>query len=511
MSFGIKSGKGWKLPFIVVFNIYFIDIVTNMPGVAMAPIQNQLQHIFPHVSELGIQMVYLIPNIIGIPFVFTGGALATRFNKIKLLNWCLIPFALSNIPLYFSDSFTWIIVVSLVGGIATAVMAPISIALISDCFAGKERSKQFGLTTAAVNAFFFLCMIGTGNLAEISWRLPFILYFLPIIPVFLMKPLSKYLTEPVPHHDDPKAVNAKKEAEKKPVAKLHFSKECRVPSLIKFCCYSLALSFFGGTINLYLPFMVSNSGIAGDILSVAYISGFVGGLIINWVIKEFKHWLLPVTMYCEVLAFVIILIFHKDPIIIGCAIFIASFFGGVVSPYLYNRVSNFTTPRAIPMAQSLLICATASGGVITPFVYEAIAHFAHRSLHADPVFPFMMSTVGLGVCATIVLIYMLIKAAARKVKEHEHREAVKAGKATTPETAKPDQNPDAHSLTPVEDDAHAVRLTNDNLYKKHLQALAIAADKAAERAEAAAKAAAQAAAQAAQAAGAPATPSTTLS
>ncbi|MEG2849264.1 MAG: MFS transporter, partial [Bacteroidales bacterium] len=71
------------------------------------------------------------------------------------------------------------------------IVIPLSTGLISLFFAGKDRTKQFGLNSAISNLTVVMATFFTGYLAGISWRLPFIVYLLPFIAILLAVPLKK--------------------------------------------------------------------------------------------------------------------------------------------------------------------------------------------------------------------------------------------------------------------------------------------------------------------------------
>lgn len=411
---GIKSGKGWKLPMWTVFDIYVIFIITSLAGLAISPIMNKLATIFPGCSHLEIQMIYLAPNLAAIPFVFIGGALAMKFNKIKLVFWSSLIYAVCGAAFFFIDPAwgslgLWImIILSLIIGIVAGVLSPVSTTIITDCFAGKVRQKQFGLTGAILNLVLMGSTVATGYLAVINWKLPFIFYLFPIIPLFLGWTLRKYLPEPTKKDDanDPLAVTkTDKKGEKK--QKFSFRKECNVGSLFRYCAYYFFVTLVLSSISLYIPFLKGvTSHMAGILTAMLFLGIFCSGIILNWLIKVFHK-----GVFLWILGFMVagwaMIVFLHDAFFIGLGVALGAFFYGIAQPYCYTLVSECATPRAVPMAQSFLISMNSIGVVLAPFIIDAIADICKRPTHTYTEMPFQIALVALAVAFIFVVIYKI--------------------------------------------------------------------------------------------------------
>ena len=148
---GISNGKGAMIPFITVFVVYWIYIMNSLPGLAVAPLLGDLNSVFPHASDLSIQMLNFIPSLLCIPFILFGGQLAARFNNIVLLYIGNIVFLLSGVLMLFSTELWQLIVLSALLGAGSGIMLPLSQGFIGQLFYGKARTKQFGISLAATN------------------------------------------------------------------------------------------------------------------------------------------------------------------------------------------------------------------------------------------------------------------------------------------------------------------------------------------------------------------------
>ena len=71
----INTGRG-TIPLITLVGIWSVSALTSLPGLAVSPILGQLTTIFPHATELDIQMLTSLPSLLIIPFVLLAGKLA---------------------------------------------------------------------------------------------------------------------------------------------------------------------------------------------------------------------------------------------------------------------------------------------------------------------------------------------------------------------------------------------------------------------------------------------------
>ena len=63
----INTGKG-TISLMTLIAIWSISLTVNLPGLAITPMLGNLDKIFPHTSELEIQLLTVLPNLFIIPF-----------------------------------------------------------------------------------------------------------------------------------------------------------------------------------------------------------------------------------------------------------------------------------------------------------------------------------------------------------------------------------------------------------------------------------------------------------
>ena len=126
----IQTGRG-TIPLITLVGIWSISALNALPGLAVSPILGKLSVIFPHSTELDIQMLSSLPSLLIIPFIILSGKLTEKVNEIRLLQLGLVIFALSGILYLLSNKMWQLIAVSALMGIGSGLIVPLSTGLIS--------------------------------------------------------------------------------------------------------------------------------------------------------------------------------------------------------------------------------------------------------------------------------------------------------------------------------------------------------------------------------------------
>lgn len=180
----IQTGRG-TIPLITLIGIWSISALNALPGLAVTPILGKLSVIFPHSTELDVQMLSSLPSLLIIPFIILAGKLTEKVNFIRLLQVGLAIFALSGILYLFAGKMWQLIAISAMLGVGSGMIIPLSTGLISKYFVGPYRVKQFGFSSAITNITLVVATAVTGYLAEVNWHLPFVVYLFPLVSLVL--------------------------------------------------------------------------------------------------------------------------------------------------------------------------------------------------------------------------------------------------------------------------------------------------------------------------------------
>ncbi len=125
-----------------------------------------------------------------------GGRLIDRFGRLKLLGASLFIYAFAGTSGYWLENLYAILAGRALLGLCVGISMTIVTTLIADYYEGRTRQKFAGLQIAFMSVAGILFISLGGILADINWRVPFLLYgfsifILPAALAFLKEPQSK--------------------------------------------------------------------------------------------------------------------------------------------------------------------------------------------------------------------------------------------------------------------------------------------------------------------------------
>lgn len=167
----INTGKG-TISLMTLIAIWSISLTVNLPGLAVTPMLGSLDKIFPHTSELEIQLLTVLPNLFIIPFVLLSGKLSLSKSKISIVVVALAIYLASGILYLFAKSMVDLIVISCLLGVGCGLLIPLAAGLLADTFVGKYRMRQLGIKSGISNIALVIATYVVGWLSHGNWRLP---------------------------------------------------------------------------------------------------------------------------------------------------------------------------------------------------------------------------------------------------------------------------------------------------------------------------------------------------
>ena len=239
--------------------------LTVMAGATIAPSLPQIAEVFRDVPSASMltKMVLTVPAlVIALTGPFIGRAL-DKWGRVRLLILALLLYGISGAAPYLLNDLYLILVCRAILGLSVSIIMTATNTLIGDYFAPSERSVFLGLQGVfmAVGGVIFIS-IG-GVLADISWRLPFLIYLV----AFIGAPLAFfYLKEIVIDQSQSKRLDRYR------------------PTWRQIMIFSLA---FSGMIVFYMipvqiPFLLREMGIEKNALSgIAIATTTVFGALIS--------------------------------------------------------------------------------------------------------------------------------------------------------------------------------------------------------------------------------------
>lgn len=415
----VDTGYG-KIPYISLIAILSISLVVNLPGLAISPIMGKLDQVFKNVTELEIQLLTVLPNLVTIPFILCSGKICNPKNQMKILGAGLIIYAATGLLYFFASSMIELILLSCLLGVGCGLVIPLAASLISQHFIGKARTRQLGMKSSLSNFSVIFATLFVGWMASLNWHLAFIVYLMPLIPLFMipfmtdsyidshkiLRPAPPFepKSEPVrPSDEDIRKANVTK----KPAGpNFHFQGSLGIKLLIGVMVLYLVITYATEVVSYYLPFDMEhyglNTGEVGVATAMFFAAATVSGFFLTKIIEFFKDNTIQAgILLCAIGLFITGMIHHPASYIIG--VFVIGLGYGIVQPVIYDKTSYLapTSAKSTEYFAYLLTC-NYIGISMVPFVVSGLKKVFEAQ--ADPNFSFILNG---GLCVLVLLLAII--------------------------------------------------------------------------------------------------------
>ena len=389
----INTGQG-TIPLITLIGIWSVSALTSLPGLAVSPILGELSTIFPHATELDIQMLTSLPSLLIIPFVLLAGKLAEKRDFIRLLRVGLWLFAASGVLYLFSSRMWQLMAVSALLGIGAGLIIPLSTGLISRYFTGEYRVSQFGHSSAITNMTLVVATAVTGYLAEVHWRLPFAVYLLPLISLVL----SAYLKK------DAASVTIKQAAaiippiQSTPVISGKYGIHIR--HLVQLMLFYGLVTYVVLVVTFNLPFLMEahhfSSGNSGLMISLFFLAIMAPGFMLDSLVKLLGNKTKLYSLLAIAIGLLLIWISPTEWLIVpGCILVGLGY--GIIQPLIYDKTVDTAIPQKTTLALAFVMVMNYLAILLSPFITDFFQWIFHTGSQE---FPFIFN-----LCITILIMY----------------------------------------------------------------------------------------------------------
>ena len=347
----INTGQG-TIPLITLIGIWSVSALTSLPGLAVSPILGELSTIFPHATELDIQMLTSLPSLLIIPFVLLAGKLAEKRDFIRLL----------RVGLWY--------------------------------FTGEYRVRQFGYSSAITNMTLVVATAVTGYLAEVHWRLPFAVYLLPLISLVL----SAYLKK------DASSVTIKQAAaiippiQSTPVISGKYGIHIR--HLVQLMLFYGLVTYVVLAVTFNLPFLMEahhfSSGNSGLMISLFFLAIMAPGFMLDSLVKLLGNKTKLYSLLAIAIGLLLIWISPTEWLIVpGCILVGLGY--GIIQPLIYDKTVDTAIPQKTTLALAFVMVMNYLAILLSPFITDFFQWIFHTGSQE---FPFIFN-----LCITILIMY----------------------------------------------------------------------------------------------------------
>lgn len=400
----MKSVITGKAPISIttVAAILSLSLVVNLPGLAVTPMLETIKQVFPGTTQLEVQLLTMLPNVLIIPFVLLSGKFSETPRKMQVVMLGLVIFTASAVAYFFAKSMAALIIISCVLGAGAGILVPFSTGLIADTFSGTYKMKEMGVQSGVANLTLVAATFIVGWLQHGNWHLPFAVYLVAIIPLVLSPFLRKIPKneEQVPESQDDKSL------ESDPGVKFGKNGFSMKRTVGLFALYT-AITFLGIVISYYTPFLAQKHGwsesLTGTVTSIYFLFIFLPGFFLSPIVKVFRQWtgIASAIMICGGLA-LFALVPTEVTICIGAALVGLGY--GILQPIIYDKATRIVDrPAKATLALAIILSANYIAIVIAPFIIDGIRSFFGNFDKGG--FSFLLNFV----LSAIFLIIVLIK------------------------------------------------------------------------------------------------------
>ena len=389
----INTGQG-TIPLITLIGIWSISALTSLPGLAVSPILGELSTIFPHATELDIQMLTSLPSLLIIPFVLLAGKLAEKRDFIRLLRVGLWLFAASGVLYLFSSKMWQLMAVSALLGIGAGLIIPLSTGLISRYFTGEYRVKQFGYSSAITNMTLVVATAVTGYLAEVLLRLLFAVYLLPLISLVL----SAYLKKNTVSVTVKQASAVIPSMQSAPVISGKYGIHIR--HLIQLMLFYGVVTYVVLAVTFNLPFLMEahhfSSGNSGLMISLFFLAIMAPGFMLDNIVKLLGNKTKLYSLLAVAVGLLLIWISPTEWLIVpGCILVGLGY--GIIQPLIYDKTVDTAIPQKTTLALAFVMVMNYLAILLSPFITDFFQWIFHTGSQE---FPFIFN-----LCITILTMY----------------------------------------------------------------------------------------------------------
>ncbi len=394
-------------------SIWSISTITSLPGLAVSPILGDLKTIFPSASDLEIQMLTSLPNMLIIPFVLLGGKISEKRGDVTILAIGLSLFLLCGILYFFANDMRTLIVISCFLGVGAGMIVPLSTGLIANFFTGGYRTQQMGLSSGINNLTLVLATLLTGWLAHFNWHLPFIVYLIPIIALSLLYFLTPgYLTKTQTIQSDMSLeAELRKKSDKADgigikdtiplpaTSYIDAGKKVNKKLLWGLVGLYFLITYITIVVTLNISFVLAkyeiDSSEAGTMISIYFLSVTLPGFYLIKIVRGLKDRIVYTCFFSIAVGFLLML-FFKEYLLIVLGVFLAGLGYGILQPLIYDKTSLISRSGKTTTALAIVMTANYLAILVCPFISGIFQSIFDES--KNPIFPFWLN-LGLAVIA----------------------------------------------------------------------------------------------------------------
>ena len=336
--------------------ILSLSLLTVMAGAAVAPALDTIREYFSDVDKTLVQLIISIPALfIFITNMFFAG-LCRKFRSRTLLLAGLVLYTAGGCAAGFFSNIFMVLVFRALVGIGVGIIMPMSTGLLAFYYTRDKQDRLMGYSSAMNQMGGVAATLIAGMLAQISWRLSFLVYLMGLISIVLC----------IMFLPDEKLVPEEKR-EKKGVFREYYT--------FVIAMFLLMFTFFVYPTEFAIETVregIIPAGLIAVIMAGADLVAFAGGLLFVHIKKrmgEMMKYAAPLLFFAGymLLAFTD----GRGGILAGSALI--GFANGIGIPYIISAASAKAGRSAATTVMPVISAAMYLAQFVTPIILSAVS------------------------------------------------------------------------------------------------------------------------------------------
>ena len=177
-----KQGKHGKS---LTVSILSLSLLTVMAGAAVVPALSVIQEHFSDSNQMFVQMIISVPALFIVITNFIFPKLCKVFGAKALVLIGLLLYTLGGCAAGLFDNIFLVLLMRALVGMGVGIIMPLSTGLLSYYFRPEQQVGLMGYSSAMNQMGGVIATLLSGLLANISWRVSFLVYLMGLISIVL--------------------------------------------------------------------------------------------------------------------------------------------------------------------------------------------------------------------------------------------------------------------------------------------------------------------------------------
>lgn len=165
--------------------ILSLSMATALVGTGIAPALQSISEYFQDAPALWIQMIVSLPSLLMVLVAIPFSAISNRLSMRDICVIGLVLYTIGGLWGAVADDIYTMMFTRVVIGAGSGLLMPMSVGLLSYFFDREEQHRLNGYIVILTSVISILSMVLVGYLADLSWRLVFLVYLFGIPCIWL--------------------------------------------------------------------------------------------------------------------------------------------------------------------------------------------------------------------------------------------------------------------------------------------------------------------------------------